>query len=43
MKALNHIYKGEAVKSRILKKEVSLAYKRILEIKEHQATKRLKK
>jgi hypothetical protein len=34
MKALNHVYKGEAVKRRILKKEVSLARKCTLEIKE---------
>jgi hypothetical protein len=34
MKALNHAYEGEAAKRRILKKEVSLAYKPILEIKE---------
>jgi hypothetical protein len=34
MKALNHAYKGKAAKRRILKKEVSLAHKYILEIKE---------
>jgi hypothetical protein len=34
MKALNHAYEGEATKRRILEKEVSLAYKRTLEIKE---------
>jgi hypothetical protein len=43
MKALNHIYKGEAAKRRILKKEVSLARKRTLKVKKQQATKRLKK
>jgi hypothetical protein len=43
MKALNHAYKGEAAKRRILKKEVSLIYKRTLKIKEQQAIKRLKK
>jgi hypothetical protein len=43
MKALNHVYEGEAAKRKILKKEVSLACKRTLEIKEQQATKRLKK
>jgi hypothetical protein len=42
IKALNHIYKSEAVKRRILKKEVSLTRKRTLEIKEQQATKKLK-
>jgi hypothetical protein len=34
MKALNHAYKGKATKHRILKKEVSLAHKYTLEIKE---------
>jgi hypothetical protein len=34
MKALNHAYEGEAAKRKILKKEVSLARKRTLEIKE---------
>jgi hypothetical protein len=34
MKALNHVFKGKAVKRRILKKEVSLAHKYTLEIKE---------
>jgi hypothetical protein len=43
IKALNHAYKGEAAKRRILKKEVSLARKHTLEIEEQQATKRLKK
>jgi hypothetical protein len=43
VKALNHAYKGEAAKRRILEKEVSLARKRTLEIEEQQATKRLKK
>jgi hypothetical protein len=43
VKALNHAYKGEAAKRRILKKEVSLARKHALEIEEQQATKRLKK
>jgi hypothetical protein len=42
IKALNHAYKGEAAKRRILKKEVSLARKHTLEIEEQQATKRLK-
>jgi hypothetical protein len=43
MKALNYVYEGEAIKRRILKKEVSLARKCTLKIKEQQATKRLKK
>jgi len=43
MKALNHIYKGEAAERRILEKDVSLARKHTLEIEEQQATKRLKK
>jgi hypothetical protein len=34
MKALNHVYKGEATKRRILEKDVSLAHKYTLEIKE---------
>jgi hypothetical protein len=34
MKALNHAYEGEAAKRKILKKEVSLARKRTLEIEE---------
>jgi hypothetical protein len=34
MKALNHVYEGEATKHKILKKEVSLAHKCTLEIKE---------
>jgi hypothetical protein len=34
MKALNYAYEGEAAKRKILKKEVSLTCKRILEIKE---------
>jgi hypothetical protein len=43
MKALNHAYKGEATKRRILENEVSLARKYTLEIKEQQAIKKLKK
>jgi hypothetical protein len=34
IKALNYIYKGEAAKRKILKKEVSLARKRTLEVEE---------
>jgi hypothetical protein len=34
VKALNYIYEGEAAKRRILKKEVSLARKRTLEVEE---------
>jgi hypothetical protein len=34
VKALNHAYKGEAAKRRILEKEVSLARKHTLEIEE---------
>jgi hypothetical protein len=34
MKALNHVYKGEATKHKILKKKVSLARKYTLKIKE---------
>jgi hypothetical protein len=34
VKALNHAYKGETAKRRILEKEVSLARKHTLEIKE---------
>jgi hypothetical protein len=43
VKALNYAYKCETAKRRILEKEVSLAHKYTLEIKEQQAIKRLKK